>query len=265
VSVTRSPNPHPAGAATSTGSAVIGVSGATVTGTAAALNATIDGVTDLTNYASVSVQLTGTWVGNISFQVSNDGVNWANKVLVQASSSNSANTGGNLVASGSIGARYFRLLMGSYTSGTATATIRYNAAADMPVGQGVGLNGGTSIIGGVYIGTAANPSAFSTTGAASTNATSVKTSAGTLFEVTASNVTGATVYLKLYNKASAPTVGTDVPIATIPVAASSFVSQPFGVNGKRFTTGIAWALTGAIAATDTTAVGAGVQIHGTYA
>jgi len=100
--------------------------------------------------------------------------------------------------------------------------------------------------------------------AATTNATSVKTSAGTLFEVTFSNITATPAYVKLYNKASAPTVGTDIPIATFPVAANATVTYEFGAIGKRFTTGIALAVTGAAAATDTTAFVAGMQINGTY-
>jgi hypothetical protein len=43
------------------------------------------------------------------------------------------------------------------------------------------------------------------------------------------------------------------------------VSYEFGANGKRFTTGIAFAITGAQAIADTTAVAAGdVQVHGSY-
>lgn len=100
--------------------------------------------------------------------------------------------------------------------------------------------------------------------AASTNATSIKASAGTLYEITLSNVTATPAFVKLYNKASAPTVGTDIPIATFPVAANATVTYEFGPIGKRFATGIALAVTGAAAATDTTSFVAGMQISGTY-
>ena len=108
------------------------------------------------------------------------------------------------------------------------------------------------------------PSAYSLTTAASTNAANVKSSAGTLEEITASNVTATAAYVKLYNKASAPTVGTDVPVLTIPVAAGATVPLSFGPLGKRFTTGIAIAVTAAAAATDTAATVAGIQIHASY-
>jgi hypothetical protein len=100
--------------------------------------------------------------------------------------------------------------------------------------------------------------------AATTNGASVKATAGNLFELSLFNVTAATVYLKLYNKTSAPTVGTDVPIMTIPVAAGALYSAEFGRLGKRFSTGIALAITGAAVATDTTAVAAGAQLAATY-
>lgn len=106
--------------------------------------------------------------------------------------------------------------------------------------------------------------AYAMVSAATTNGASVKATAGNLFELSLFNVTAATVYLKLYNKASAPTVGTDVPIMTIPVAAGAVWSAEFGRIGKRFSTGIALAITGAAAATDTTAIAAGAQLSATY-
>jgi hypothetical protein len=94
--------------------------------------------------------------------------------------------------------------------------------------------------------------------AASTNATSLKASDGQLGFIWAVNLNAAVRYLKLYNKASAPTVGTDTPIATLPIPASTtgagFVLPiPGGVN---FSTGIAYALTTGAADSDTGAVAA---------
>ena len=62
--------------------------------------------------------------------------------------------------------------------------------------------------------------------------------------------------MKLYNKASAPTVGTDVPVLTITVPANSTVNVPFGATGHRLTTGIALAITANAIDSDTTAIGA---------
>lgn len=92
--------------------------------------------------------------------------------------------------------------------------------------------------------------------AASTNATSAKASSGTLHNVHGYNTSATAKFLKIYNKASAPTVGTDVPVITIaiPPTAAFAIDYP---NGYYFGTGIAYALTGAAADGDTTALVAG--------
>lgn len=99
--------------------------------------------------------------------------------------------------------------------------------------------------------------------AASTNATSVKASSGFLMGGTVSNVNAAARYFKLYNKASAPTVGTDVPIFTLMLPAGSAtvpsivnLADLFGEAGHLFGAGIAYAITGAAADSDTTAISA---------
>lgn len=72
-----------------------------------------------------------------------------------------------------------------------------------------------------------------------------------------SNTGAGAAYLKLYNKASAPTVGTDAPVLTIAVGANATVTVPMPAEGMPFTLGIGLAITGAAADSDTTAVGAG--------
>ncbi len=105
--------------------------------------------------------------------------------------------------------------------------------------------------------TLTTPTAHTLNSAATTNATSVKASAGTLYGIAVSNVSASTRYFKLYNKASAPTVGTDTPVLVIPIAAGGVANFPLGTLGLRFGTGLAYAITGAAADTDTTAIAAG--------
>jgi hypothetical protein len=89
--------------------------------------------------------------------------------------------------------------------------------------------------------------------AASTNAANVKASAGCLGAINAGNNGASAAYLKLYNKATAPTVGTDTPVHTIFLPAGGGNSYPVPA-GLMFTTGIAMAVTGLPADSDTTAV-----------
>ena len=113
-------------------------------------------------------------------------------------------------------------------------------------------------------GTLVTPSVGTLTTAATTNATSLKTTAGTVYALTFTNTSASAVYLKLYNKATAPTVGTDVPLATIPIPATSFYTCELGRVGLRFATGIGYAITGAITTADTTAITAGSLLTISY-
>lgn len=90
--------------------------------------------------------------------------------------------------------------------------------------------------------------------AASTNGTVVKASPGQLGHVVVGNNGAGWAYLKLYN-ATSVTVGTTVPVQTLPIPPGGGCSLPLG-SGLQFTTGICLALTGLPADTDTTAVAA---------
>lgn len=97
-----------------------------------------------------------------------------------------------------------------------------------------------------------------TVSAASTNATSVKGAEGKVFGIVVNNVNAAVRYLKLYNKATAPTVGTDAPVMTIAIPAASVQSFEFP-DGILFGTGIAFALT--TEATDAGTTGVSANEH----
>ena len=92
--------------------------------------------------------------------------------------------------------------------------------------------------------------------AATTNATLVKNAAGRMFLIMGRNNAAVIRYLKFYNKSSAPTVGTDVPVLTIALDASAKFEIDLNPYGQFFTTGIAFAITGAVADNDTTAIAA---------
>lgn len=91
--------------------------------------------------------------------------------------------------------------------------------------------------------------------AATTNATSVKASQGTIGLLVVCNAATSKRYFKLYNKASAPTVGTDVPVLTYMLAPGETHEIPTGPYGLNLSAGIAYALTTGITVADTGAVG----------
>lgn len=99
-------------------------------------------------------------------------------------------------------------------------------------------------------------STYSARSAATTNATSVKASAGQLCGYSLHNLTASDKFVRFYDKASAPTVGTDTPVRRLRVVPNGSLERSFPV-GVQFTLGIALAITGAAGDTDTTAVAVG--------
>lgn len=87
--------------------------------------------------------------------------------------------------------------------------------------------------------------------AATTNPDFAKASAGDLWCISGFNAAASVRYLKVYNKASAPTVGTDVPVMVIALPVGSF---NLNMGGHYLATGIAFALTTGAALLDTGAL-----------
>lgn len=105
--------------------------------------------------------------------------------------------------------------------------------------------------------TPATPTVYSKNSTADTNLVSVKATAGTIYGLTVSNIGAGLAYLKVYNKATAPALATDIPLLVIPIPAAGFPVVNAGAMGIRFSAGIAISITGAGADNDTTAVAAG--------
>jgi hypothetical protein len=98
--------------------------------------------------------------------------------------------------------------------------------------------------------------------AATTNGNLVLTGTSGLHAFYATNTGAIPAYVKLYNKATPPTVGTDVPAMVLPIPAAvsgvpGVFTLPIGHQGFRFALGLGIAITGEAADTDTTAIAAG--------
>lgn len=87
-----------------------------------------------------------------------------------------------------------------------------------------------------------------------TNATVAKSRSGFVTSVTAFNSAATVRYLKLYDKATAPTVGTDIPVLVYAIPATSSIN--LDLEGQRFSNGISYALTTGALDTDTGALAA---------
>lgn len=98
---------------------------------------------------------------------------------------------------------------------------------------------------------------------ASNNSTLVLNRAAILKVVTIVNTTATIYYVKFYNKATAPTCGTDTPVLVFPVPASATGGPPVSPamsDGLLFPLGIGFCIVAGIADADNTVAAAGVVL-----
>lgn len=89
----------------------------------------------------------------------------------------------------------------------------------------------------------------------SNNSTNLKASAGTVWGIQTSNINATTpYYLKLYDKATAPTCGTDTPVARFVIPPNFSGNNGVFPVGKKFTLGIGFCIVTGIADNDNTSV-----------
>lgn len=246
--------------------------------TAAAQSVVATGLADMDG---VTVTTAGTFSGTLAFEGSVDGVNWYSIILSRASSltaeATRALTGATLEAwRGNIaGFTQFRVRCSAYTSGAASINIAPCPAPIEPFavsGQSVVVSSATLAAGANLAADVANGVRTTATNAllryklitaASTNAAALKAAAGRVYGWSLSNTTAAWKFVKIYNLAVAPTVGTSVPVETIGVPPNGTVEhvEPIGVSHA---TGIAIAVTNLSPDTDATAVAVGDVVGAIY-
>jgi hypothetical protein len=220
----------------------------------------------LNGASTLSIQAVGTYTSAFTVQVTNDGTNWITR----------GNTAILSVSSGAGGAAMGSAAQGIYTTDvsgflkarvTALSAVTGSAVITMIATNGAGsvvinnpLPTGSNVIGviGLAPNTAQGFSTYYTLVAAATgNATSVKTSAGVIGMVSIHNKSAGVIYFKIFNKASAPTMGTDTPVFNFGIPAATVLNLNIPAMGLRLSTGIAFALTGGQALLDNTSLAAG--------
>lgn len=105
-------------------------------------------------------------------------------------------------------------------------------------------------------GTSGGSTPYHLISASGTNATNLKASPGQVYGFEISNTNASARYVRFYNDASAPTVGTTTIEKTVQVPGNATVIRAYPV-GLQFTAGISFSATGAMGDTDTTSIGAG--------
>ena len=164
--------------------------------------------------------------------------------------------------------RYFRIRATAWTSGAQVWTMIPGTYATEPI-PGAQVSATQPISGTVTATVTAgtvNPVVPATpyflNSAATTNGALILTGTSNVSSFYATNEGATAAYIKLYNKATAPNVGTDVPEMIIPVPAAvsgvpGVATIPIGFHGFRFALGLGIAITRNAVHTDTTAIGAG--------
>lgn len=108
-------------------------------------------------------------------------------------------------------------------------------------------------------------SSFHLIAANTNNSTLIKGSAGWVWSLQLGGIGAAPAYVKLYDKATVPTCGTDVPVKTFIIPAASTAANGGGSNisltvGENFLLGIGLCVVTGIADNDNTAVAAATFI-----
>lgn len=245
----------------------------TVTGTITASGQSV--AADVSRASNISVHIIGTFAGlNVTFEGSLDGTNWFGVQAVRTNAATIETTSG--VVANTLAYAWelsvnafgnFRVRATAWTSGTATVVIVPGIGATEPAPtvptHAVTISGTpattttmTSTTIAAPAATIAGSSIAKIVSAASTNATNAKSSAGRLLGWELFNSSASAKYVKIFNLAVAPTVGSSTPVFTIGLPAGGHAVLN-GLNPITFATGIAYAITGAYADLDTTAVAAG--------
>lgn len=160
----------------------------------------------------------------------------------------------NAISMAQIGANAVSVNNGAAGTGTQRVTIASDSTGQVAISQAT--PGATNAVQIVPAYKAAK-SAIHGNSAASTNATLQGSGTKMVFGVdVANNHATNWAYLKVYNKGTTPTVGTDIPVLVIPIAPNSARFLPDTI-GKAFASGIGTAITGGAADTDVAAVLAG--------
>jgi hypothetical protein len=229
------------------------------TNNATALNEFVLPSLDAEEYKFISIQLVGIWVATVTFEGSNDNTTFYSIATTDPSANGTGQVTAtiNRVVKVPVLTKYIRARVSAYTSGTISA-VAYghrdeNSSGLISTLGNITLEAETTKkIGNVGLVADGTPSYQKFISGTGLNATAVKGSPAKLTILNIVNGAATLRYFKIYNKASAPTVGTDIPLITItlPTGSSSFTLPAF--IGIDFSVGLSFACTLGVADADTT-------------
>jgi hypothetical protein len=229
------------------------------TNNATALNEDVLPSIDAEEYKFISIQLVGTWEATVTFEGSNDNTTFYSIATTDPSANGTGQTTAtiNRVVKVPVLTKYIRARVSAYTSGTISAVAyghrdENSSGLISTLGEVTLKAETTKTIGTVNI-NAAGPNSFhSIISSTGLNATSVAASPAKISILHLVNGVATARYFKMYNKASAPTVGTDTPFFTVSLPTGATTFQLPALVGIDFSLGISYAITLGVAPDDTT-------------
>ena len=216
---------------------------------------------DSQDYRFLSFQLTGTWVGTVTFEGCNDNTTFYPIATTDPSGNGTGQETAsvNRIVKVPVLTKYIRARVSAYTSGTISAviygyvdenssglistlgTMTLSPETTKKIGN-VGLEAGVNQIGSVII--APNPIAMETdlyvgqAGVVNVNSRVIKNAPTTLRSFVFTNLAATPRYLKLYDTAVAPVAGVGSPVLIVSLPAVGTLAFPLPDEGFVFANGI---------------------------
>jgi hypothetical protein len=224
--------------------------------------------TDISSFSSVVVAASSIGVsGVISFEFSNDNTNWVAGLMSrvdqaagpfnQASALYASAGSGAVYASPTWGFKFFRARVSTaYTSGTNTISFSFSNNPVPLQTNTVALSTAPQVYPTITVGVQGFYNFHTLLSAAGTNLTTLSGGQKNIGSLWVTNTTASWKYLKVYNATTA-TVGTTTPNLNIGIPPNSTIDLSTSFCSMRFGTGFTYAITGASALLDATAVAAG--------
>jgi hypothetical protein len=205
---------------------------------------------DASAFKFVSLQLTGTWVGEVRFQASSDLGTWFDVVTQNVSELFTPYIIKLDTISGvkiPIMFKYLRVRVTQYTSGIVSG-VADGHREDTHTGQ-------ISAVGEVTFATPTTLTNYlfiADGGNVDVNSINISSSSSVLKSLVVTNNVATTRILKVYNTSSTPTAGVGTPVFVVSIPASGIIVYPVSQEGQFFSNGIGITMTLGIANDDTT-------------
>jgi hypothetical protein len=206
------------------------------------------------DYKFISIQLTGTWVGTVIFEGSNNNTTFYPIATTDPSANATGQTTAtvNRIVKVPVISKYIRARVSAYSSGSISATIfgylDENSSGLISTLGDITLNPETTKkIGNVGLDAEAvlNDFYVCAVGAVDVNSRTIRAQACVLKSMVMTSLSATARYVKIYDQATAPTAGqsSPTPVLVLAIQAGGELVYPLPLGGMVFDNGISMTMT----------------------